>query len=618
MNTASVGVLLVSANFLTSKFILGEEVPRLLQRRDKEGMRVFPVIIRPCDWQAVPWLRRMQARPKDGRPLSGGTEHQIDTDLAEIAKEIRSLVGVATPADLRQVVPLPPEKISISRLPVTGPNLFGRERELELLDEAWAKHNINILSFIAWGGVGKSALVNHWLRRLAWDNYRGAERVFAWSFYSQSTTDRAVSADLFIDTALRWFADPEPTKGSPWDKGERLAHLIRAQRTLLVLDGLEPLQYPPGPQEGRLRDQALQALLRELAAHNPGLCVISTRLAVSDLEQYEGSTARRINLEHLTPQAGAQVLKAQGVKGDEAELEQTAREFGGHSLALTLLGSYLSDVCGRDVRRRGEVGSLQEDVRLGGHARRVMASYEKWFGDGPELDVLRMLGLFNRPADKDAIAALRAPPAIPGLTDALQGLNEPQWQQVLAKLRRAKLLAAKDPNQPDTLDAHPLVREHFGQQLKRERPAAWREGNNRLYEHLKGTAKELPDTIEEMAPLYAAVAHGCEAGRHKEALEVYKRRIQRGNESFSTKKLGAYGADLAALTGFFELPWREPVTSLAEPDKVWVLNQAGFRLRALGRLREAAEPMRAGLDGRIAQNIGKTLLSVLETSANST
>ena len=78
MSAASVGVLLVSADFLTSKFILGEEVPRLLQRRDEAGIRIFPIVIRPCAWQRVGWLARMQVRPKDGRPLSAGAGHQVD------------------------------------------------------------------------------------------------------------------------------------------------------------------------------------------------------------------------------------------------------------------------------------------------------------------------------------------------------------------------------------------------------------------------------------------------------------------------------------------------------------------------------------------------------------
>ena len=66
-----------------------------------------------------------------------------------------------------------------------------------------------MISFVAWGGVGKSTLVNKWRERLAADNYRGAKRVFAWSFYSQGTGERVTSADIFIAEALKWFGDPE-------------------------------------------------------------------------------------------------------------------------------------------------------------------------------------------------------------------------------------------------------------------------------------------------------------------------------------------------------------------------------------------------------------------------
>jgi tetratricopeptide (TPR) repeat protein len=598
MNAASVAILLVSANSLTSDFILDEEVQRLLQLQKAGGLHIFPVIIKPCDWEAVEWLKQMNLRPTDGRPLSGGTDHEIDRDLTTIAKEIRLLLSHLTPKlGATGHTPLTSQRISISRLPVTGHDLFGRKKELQQLDDAWANQKTHILSLVAWGGVGKSALVNDWLGHMALDDYRGAERVYAWSFYSQGTSDRTVSADQFIEAALTFFGDTDPNKGSPWDKGERLAQLVAAQRTLLVLDGLEPLQHPPGADEGRLKDQALQSLLRSLAASNKGLCLISTRVAVTDLSSFEQSTATRIDLEHLSPEAGAQVLAAQGVKGTPSELEQAATEFGGHSLALTLLGSYLSDVYGGDVSRRTEVSDLEGDVRYGGQAQKVMASYEKWFGEGPELSVLRMLGLFNRPADRDAIAALRAAPAIPGLTDALQGLSEPKWQQILSRLRRAKLLTTPSPSQPNTLDTHPLVREHFGQQLKRTRSDAWREGNNRLYEHLRDTTKEFPDTLEEMAPLYVAIAHGCEAGRHQEALDdVFLRRMRRGDEAFSIKKLGAFGADLTALSEFFDSPWQHPVSGLTENSKARILSSAGFALRAVGQLKESTQPMEAGLD----------------------
>jgi len=98
------------------------------------------------------------------------------------------------------------------------------------------------------------------------------------------------------------------------------------------------------------------------------------------------------------------------------------------------------------------------------------------------------------------------------------------------------------------------------------------------------------------------VAHGCRAGRHQEALvEVYWRRVLRENEHFSWKKLGAIGADLAALSGFFDSPWRKPVDGITEDVKGFVLNQAGLYLRALGRLAEAAQPTQAALEARIAQ-----------------
>jgi serine/threonine protein kinase len=195
---------------------------------------------------------------------------------------------------------LAPKKISIARLPVTGSDVFGREEDIGFLDDAWANQQVNVITIVAWGGVGKSTLVNHWLRRMAAEQYRSAQLVFGWSFYRQGTSGDTSSANEFLDAALHWFGDPDPRLGTAWEKGERLAKLVGHRRTLLVLDGLEPLQNPPGAQEGRLRDPSLQALLRELAAFNKGLCVITTRTPVADLSDHEGSSALRRHLEHLS------------------------------------------------------------------------------------------------------------------------------------------------------------------------------------------------------------------------------------------------------------------------------------------------------------------------------
>ena len=247
---------------------------------------------------------------------------------------------------------LAPKKISVARLPVTGSDVFGREEDIAFLDRAWANKDVNVVTIVAWAGVGKSTLVNHWLRRMAAEHYRSAELVFGWSFYRQGTSGDTSSADEFLDAALTWFGDPDPRLGTAWEKGERLAKLVAHRRTLLVLDGLEPLQNPPGPQEGRLREPSLQALLRELAAFNTGLCVITTRTPVADIADHERTSALRRDLEQLSSDAGAKLLRALGVKGDEAELRSASDEFSGHCLALTLLGSYLTDAYNGDIRCR--------------------------------------------------------------------------------------------------------------------------------------------------------------------------------------------------------------------------------------------------------------------------
>jgi hypothetical protein len=74
-----------------------------------------------------------------------------------------------------------PEKISVARLPVTGSDVFGREEDIAFLNDAWANQQVNVVTIVAWAGVGKSTLVNHWLRRMAVEHYRSAQLVFGWS-----------------------------------------------------------------------------------------------------------------------------------------------------------------------------------------------------------------------------------------------------------------------------------------------------------------------------------------------------------------------------------------------------------------------------------------------------
>ena len=283
------------------------------------------------------------------------------------------------------------------------------------------------------------------------------------------------------------------------------------------------------------------------------------------------------------------LLRALGVKGDEEKLRSASDDFSGHCLALTLLGSYLTDAYNGDIRCRKEVSErLAHDVRQGAHARKVMESYQTWFGEGPEMSVLRMLGLFDRPADEKALGALLNPPAIPGLTESLVNVSPIEWRTILAKLRRARLLSGEDPQNPGHLDTHPLVREYFGEQLRSQRTEAWKECNRRLYDYYRTLAPQLPNSFREMEPLFLAVICGCQAALFRDALhEIYIPRIQRGNAFFAANVLGARGALLSILVHFFEHGrWDSPVEmgveeqSLTADDQLFILTQAGLYLTA--------------------------------------
>ena len=67
-----------------------------------------------------------------------------------------------------------------------------------------------------------------------------------------------------------------------------------------------------------------------------------------------------------------------------------------------------------------------------------------WLSGKAELDILRLMGLFDRPAERGAIEALRAKPVIKGLTDKLQKLKDAEWSYAVSNLRDLRLLAAAD------------------------------------------------------------------------------------------------------------------------------------------------------------------------------
>lgn len=332
----------------------------------------------------------------------------------------------------------PDVRIDAARVLTYAPEqLIGRKEYIRRLDVALGDAGTRVVTLVAWGGVGKTSLVARWMAQLAQGNWPKLNRVFAWSFYSQGTREQGgASADDFAKAALEFFGDDElaGSAAAARAKGQHIARLAAEHRTLLVLDGLEPLQHPPGPLhlEGGLQDPAIETLLVTLAqsrrtATAGAFCVVTTRESVTDLRGFRSTTAPEWRLENLNAEDGAAVLWHAGatldrstkIKDDDQELKDASEEVDGHALTLQLLGSYLGRAHRGDIRKRSLVRFDKADATVqGGHAFRVMGAYEKWLARGGEegarqLAVLRLLGLFDQPADPTSLAALGEPPPSP-------------------------------------------------------------------------------------------------------------------------------------------------------------------------------------------------------------
>lgn len=634
---ADIGVLLVSPDFLTSPFIRDTEVPALLQRATQHGTPLLPVIVRPCQWQRIEWLRERKAVPLDGAPLSTFADAEQEVVVNEIVSELVN-VGQRVQREVKRhfwassAVKEPGATlVSTGRLPTpTTDFLAGRERYLEVLDEAWSSGGLQAIEIRADGGVGKSALVWHWLDRLRTAGYPDVTQAFDWSFYSLGHRDYVSSSRRFFERAREHFGrlvDLRSDQGA----GRAVAEAFVRTGGILVLDGLEPLQHPPLVNDGRVHDDAMQDFL-QCVRSSPAwpqtpkrLLIITTRWTVPD---FKGQDIKKIRVENLAAEDGAKLLMGFSLGNEEderlwwkplpgstdreretfAEFKRASVDFGGHALALVLLASYLIKFHGGDLRSRDalrEITGVEDHNPSYRHARRVMRTFERMFAaDGAPLTsslcraLLYLTGLFDRPFSRHLIDGVLAATAEPP-TAFVGMLSEDNVSLGLSELRRLHLVSLLPRGGETLVEAHPLIREHFAAQFRKTLPSDWYSSNMALYHHFASNVEHQPSDVDKLSDLFRAIAHRCNAGEHSASfVEVYKTRVLRTNEHFTWKVSGSEPGDLEALAHFYAKPWTDPVDDLTRADQAELLNETAYDLQTLGRTTEAIQAMTAGLKVR--------------------
>jgi tetratricopeptide (TPR) repeat protein len=604
LDKCHMAILLVSADFIASNFIRSVELKRLYKRKKEDKILIVPIIIKTCPWKKTSFSK-FQFLPTDGKAIATFSKEndginrawtEVTNKLELIATELNK--SLSAPDKKSKIVKQStPEITDTSRMPQPAAALVGRGDERQLLNGWLADSQVYVAGVIAGGGVGKSALVDGWLQDLM-PGYGGAKRVFAWSFYSQGSHETQTSSTLFFNSALDFFGHTGEIPQVDEEKAVLLAELLAERPSLLILDGVEPLQYPPDVEEGRFSDPGLYRFSRILASKGLGgysknsLVLITSRQEILSLNIRKGGLYQQINLGPLSVDDGRELLKSLGVTtGLKREFNATVKKMAGHGLGLVLLGRLLKQQHGGDIARADQVKDLFAAQGSGDHAKRVMQHYEEklWQKDGPEVAFLRLMGLFDRPMGVELFLELKEKAEI---ALGLKEIPGPKINQMVANLESIGLiLPDKEEGVRAEYDAHPLVREYFGQKFLDEDPDRFRQAHRVLFEYFqKVPEKDQPDTLEELEPLYRAMHHGCKAEEYKKAWEdVYYVRIMRGGEGYSSFKLGAYSSDLAAVSGFFPNGWGSPPVKkgLYEEYQCFVLAEASFCLMSLGRMTEA-------------------------------
>ncbi len=262
-------------------------------------------------------------------------------------------------------------KVAVDRLPTVAGEFFGRQVELQLLDEALSGDETRTIQFIASGGTGKTKLLRHWLNQHqdAIGNY------IIWSFYSQGTSgSKQVSATPLFTEAFKAFGVDYEQYKTDEDRADALADLLIEHQCLLVLDGLEPLQYGGTGFDGQLKDRAMKRLLQKLAQGHSSLCIITTRINVHELKDRAHVVSHP--LDNLSSGDGVKLLRSWGVQGNDKDMQTAVAEVDGHALTLHLLGNALTTYLDSDIRKRDTLDELVDDyVEQGRHAFNSMLQF---------------------------------------------------------------------------------------------------------------------------------------------------------------------------------------------------------------------------------------------------
>ncbi|WP_417248362.1 toll/interleukin-1 receptor domain-containing protein [Celeribacter sp.] len=93
LEECSLAILLVSADFLASDFVVRYELPPLLKKHEEDGCRIVPIIVKPCIFTAIDELAKFQSLNDPKESLCSLTEAKQEEIYSKAARQVLDLFG---------------------------------------------------------------------------------------------------------------------------------------------------------------------------------------------------------------------------------------------------------------------------------------------------------------------------------------------------------------------------------------------------------------------------------------------------------------------------------------------------------------------------------------------
>ena len=458
LENSQIILLLVSVDFLNSDYCYDIEITRAKEKHDNNEAIVIPIILRKCDWLETSFSN-LQALPKDGIPIKSFSDEDdaffsicegIKKAVTELKKRIVESQKITT--HNTSIVKILHKIQSECDIPPNTPHWVGRKNEINQIAED--SHKVVFISGI--GGQGKSGLASHYIKEVAL-------KMGNWEFWDwrdcQEKEDRIHTKIISIITRLtnERIAASQLAEATIEDLINLFFEELSNRKIIFVFDNIDAyIEFENFQLIGAVEKLYKTALNRNHSSKFIFTCRssindIDTELLTIKLQGLSLEDTRLLFSNYQLPQNNREVILL-----SEKSYELTK----GHPLWLNLIAAQAKrgiGVAENFIKGISNNTNFQEESISSILSNKILSAIWNTLND-KQRTLLFAFSTIVKSENQENISKILS-----------SELNHNQFVKAFRTLRQLNLIVVKSmPNEIDTFELHPLVKEYIRQNFGRK------------------------------------------------------------------------------------------------------------------------------------------------------